>query len=109
MAAFEMREESTEIARNQLDPSWCEGAYICILTSFTYPAASVTLDIYSIFPERGEGDTIYSWFQYFTPEGLDQSLAVAGFGVADKFEDVAGWAFSGPGAELEVTANKPDG
>ena len=109
MAAFEMREETTEIACNQLDHSWCEGAYICILTSFTYPAASVTSDIYSIFPERGEADTIYNWFLYFTPDGLDKSLAVAGFGVADKFEDVAERAFSGPGTELEVTANKPDG
>ena len=106
MAAYGAREEASFYEKNQLDHFWCEDDYYCFVNTFKYDDEAVVLDKYSIFPERGEPETVYNWLQYFTQAGLEDEFSAAGFDVKDVLGDVAGGPFSDQNPEFAIVAQK---
>ena len=80
MGSFADKQECTVIENNLMHGFWAEGDYVGIQRSFVYPDERLSLDRYVIV-EPAETWQIFNWFQYFTPESLQQELESAGFAV----------------------------
>ena len=74
------KEECTLIEDRLMHGFWAEGDYVGIQRSFVYPDECLSVDRYVIV-EPGETWEVYNWFQYFTPDGLQEELGKAGFSV----------------------------
>lgn len=106
MAAYSNRQEVSTYEKNQLNHFWHKEEYYCFLNTFKYEADFVVLDKYSIFPEKGEPETVYNWLQYFSPESLAKELAAAGLEVTNFYGDVSGQTFSEELPEFAVMASR---
>lgn len=106
MADFARREEVSFYEKNQLNHFWLEEDYYCFVNTFKYASEAVVLDKYSLFPDRGEPETIYNWLQFFSPESLTEELSAAGFAVQHIYKDVAGSPFADQHSEFAVIATK---
>ena len=78
MGLLGRKEECTVIDNQLMNGFWASGEYVGIQRSFVYPEDNVSLDRYLII-EPNETWEIFNWFQYFTPEILQQELNSTGF------------------------------
>jgi len=80
MGSFAGKEACTHIEDKLMQGFWAEGDYVGIQSSFVYPGECLSVDRYVIV-EPAETWQVFNWFQYFTPESLQDELDSAGFAV----------------------------
>jgi cyclopropane fatty-acyl-phospholipid synthase-like methyltransferase len=105
LSAFEQKKETTMYEVNLLDGFWSPNRYYGFLNTFKYEVEKVTLDKYTIV-EAARIRTVYNWFQYFTPEGLEGEFVNCGFNIESLYSDVAGTAYDTKSNEFAVVAKK---
>ena len=104
-AAFNDFTETAVYEENLLDGFWAPDRYYGFLNRFKYEADKVTLDKYTIVePDRTR--TVYNWLQYFDPPALERELGQCGFGIEERYADVAGSPFASTKTEFAVIAEK---
>ena len=106
IAAFESRQETGGYEVSPLDGFWSPYRYYEFLNTFKYPPERVVLDKYTII-EADRVRTIYNWFQYFDPEGIEKEFSAAGLEIRGFYADVAGSAFNAELSEFALVAEKP--
>ena len=80
MGSFEAKEECTLIEHKLMHGFWAEGDYVGVQRSFTYRNECLSVDRYVIV-EPTETWQVFNWFQYFTPDHLQEEMSAAGFSV----------------------------
>jgi len=103
MGSFAAKEECTLVEDQLMNGFWAEGEYVGIQRSFVYPDECLSVDRYVIV-EPAETWQIFNWFQYFTPAGLQQELAGAGFAVEGMFGGLKGEPLEADGDVIGVLA-----
>ncbi len=98
------KQESTHIEDKLMGGFWAEGDYVGIQRSFVYPQQKLSLDRYVIV-EPGETWQVFNWFQYFTPQDLQQELNAAGFAVGQMAGDLTGEPLETDGDFIAVIAH----
>lgn len=97
------KRESTHIENKLMGGFWAEGDYVGIQCSFVYPQQKLSLDRYVIV-EPDETWQVFNWFQYFTPQDLEQELNAAGFTVVQMAGDLTGEPLETDGEFIAVVA-----
>jgi SAM-dependent methyltransferase len=105
LAAFEQRQEAATYEENLLNGFWSPDKYYGFLNTFKYYGEKVILDKYTIV-EAERTRTIYSWLQFFAPEGLEREFLEAGFFIEGIYSDVAGTSYDRNSNEFAVIAKK---
>ena len=80
MGSFEAKEECTLIENKLMHGFWAESDYVGVQRSFIYRDECLSVDRYVIV-EPTETWQVFNWFQYFTPDRLQEELSTAGFSV----------------------------
>lgn len=81
------------------------GPHLVLSHCYHYPQEQAWLKQYVILDEEGSG-VIRTWDHYYTPAGITNVLAEAGFEVKDIRADLMGSKLSGPVKSLAVLAQK---
>ena len=105
LTAFAQREEMAVYEANLLNGLWSPNRYYGFLNTFKYEIEKVVLDKYTLI-EADRVRTVYNWFQYFSPEGLEREFVECGFTVEAFHSDVAGSPFNTKTREFAVIARK---
>jgi hypothetical protein len=103
MGSFKTKKENTQVEDRLMGGFWADGDYVGIQRCFVYPQQKLSLDRYVIV-EPGETWQVYNWFQYFTPQELEQELNAAGFTVAQMAGDLTGEPLETDGDFIAVVA-----
>jgi cyclopropane fatty-acyl-phospholipid synthase-like methyltransferase len=101
--AFDRREQTATYEVNLMDGFWSPDKYYGFLNTFKYEEEHVVLDKYTLV-ERSGTRTVYNWFQYFSPDGLERELVDAGLAIEALYGDVAGSPFDADGPAFAVVA-----
>ena len=102
---FDRREERANYQINLLNSFWSPNKYYGFLNTFKYEKEKLILDKYTII-EQSRTQTIYNWFQCFTPETLKKEFTDCSFTIEEILGDVAGSPYNSEGTEFAVIAKK---
>lgn len=104
MGSLAAKEECTLIENRLMHGFWAEGDYVGIQRSFVYSDECLSVDRYVIV-EPTETWQVFNWFQYFTPDRLQEELSAAGFSVEHMSGDLKGEPLKTNGDYIGVIAS----
>ncbi len=106
MNEFAKREESAAYEKDHLGGFWPASPHYTFVNTFKYEDERVLLDKYTVI-ENDRTQTLYNWFQCFTPESLTSEVEEAGLEVETVLANVAGDDYDPSADELAMVARKP--
>ena len=104
MGSLAAKEECTLIENRLMHGFWAEGDYVGVQRSFVYSDECLSVDRYVIV-EPTETWQVFNWFQYFTPDRLQEELSAAGFSVEHMSGDLKGEPLKTNGDYIGVIAS----
>jgi hypothetical protein len=105
LEAFRQKEETVAFEENLLDGFWSPSPYFGFLASFKYETECVSLDKYTIVEEQTRRE-IFNWFQYFSPESLEQELSEHGLALEAVLGDLAGHPYDPHSSEFAAVVKR---